>query len=179
VLSIIAKTPIRGLARTPTSDVSSTELRETVGRFCANICDALRRSWLSPEERQEQEKVAAENASRLLEKAKAQACDRFLHPGPSPDCRPSAGTHSRNRRRSPSPPSKMKCRLEPGRSWPFHDMIRRKFEPNLDLGSTRVARAFLHHSPTAQSRARPSSMPQSTCRGPTAKPKVKSRNSSS
>ena len=49
----------------------------------------------------------------------------------------------------------------------------------LTPGSTRLARALLHHSPTGSSRTGPPSAPQSTCRGRTDKPKAKSRNSSS
>jgi hypothetical protein len=33
-------------------DVSSMEVREAIGQFCAHICDELNRPWASPEERQ-------------------------------------------------------------------------------------------------------------------------------
>src|SRR5262249_38342800 len=43
-------------------DVNSTELKQVVERFCGNICRALRRPWLSPEERAAQEAAARQRA---------------------------------------------------------------------------------------------------------------------
>ena len=67
-------------------DVNSKEVREAIERFCANICDALHRPWLSPEEaaarkraeaeRQRQEAEAKRQADEALEKTAALARER-------------------------------------------------------------------------------------------------------
>jgi hypothetical protein len=55
VLSIIAKRQYVDWREFRLRDVNSTEVKEAVERLCANICDALRRPSLSPEEGKAQE----------------------------------------------------------------------------------------------------------------------------
>jgi hypothetical protein len=59
VLSLIAKRQYVDWREFRYLDVNSTEVRREVGRFCADIRDALQRSWVSPEERKQQEEAAA------------------------------------------------------------------------------------------------------------------------
>jgi formylglycine-generating enzyme required for sulfatase activity len=59
VLSIIAKRQYLDWREFRLRDVNSTDVKEAIERFCANICDTLRRSWLSPEERKAMEETAA------------------------------------------------------------------------------------------------------------------------
>jgi hypothetical protein len=75
VLSIIAKRQYVDWRGFRLRDVNSTEVKEAVERFCANICDALRRPWLAPEERKAQEEAA------VLQQAEA---DRKLSGSPRP-----------------------------------------------------------------------------------------------
>jgi formylglycine-generating enzyme required for sulfatase activity len=55
VLSIIAKRQYLDWREFRHRDVTSTDVKEAVERFCAHICDALHRRWLSPEERRKKE----------------------------------------------------------------------------------------------------------------------------
>lgn len=61
--------------------LESPEAGKQIGEFCQNIAEALRRSWLSPEERREQEEVAAkrkdeeEKARRTAEIVRQKAVD--------------------------------------------------------------------------------------------------------
>jgi formylglycine-generating enzyme required for sulfatase activity len=75
VLSIIAKRQYVDRREFRLRDVNSTEVKEAVERLCANICDALRRPSLSPEEGKAQEEAAAlqqAEAERKLQEAEAQ-----------------------------------------------------------------------------------------------------------
>ena len=66
VLSIIAKRQYLDWREFRHRDVHSTDVKEAVERFCAHICEALERSWLSPEQRKQQDAAAA------LERAEAE-----------------------------------------------------------------------------------------------------------
>jgi formylglycine-generating enzyme required for sulfatase activity len=59
VLSLIAKRQYVDWREFRHLDVNSTEVRRAIERFCGHIRDALRRPWVSPEERAAQEKTAA------------------------------------------------------------------------------------------------------------------------
>ena len=59
VLSIIAKRQYLDWRELRHRDIHSTNVMEVVERFCAQICDALRQSWVSPEERKQQEEAEA------------------------------------------------------------------------------------------------------------------------
>jgi hypothetical protein len=59
VLSIIAKRQYLDWREFRHRDVQSTDVKEAVERFCAKICEALHRSWLSREEREKQQEIAA------------------------------------------------------------------------------------------------------------------------
>jgi formylglycine-generating enzyme required for sulfatase activity len=67
VLSIIAKRQYLDWRDLRHHDVNSRDVKEAVERFCAQICEALRRDWLTPEERKTQETAAA------LQKAEAES----------------------------------------------------------------------------------------------------------
>jgi formylglycine-generating enzyme required for sulfatase activity len=66
VLSIIAKRQYVDWRELRHSEVHSKNVKEAVERFCSHVCEALRREWLTPEERRAQEKAAA------LERAEAE-----------------------------------------------------------------------------------------------------------
>jgi TIR domain len=57
VLSIIAKRQYVDWRSHRQLEVNSREVKEAVERFCANVCGALRQSWLSPEEWKAQEEA--------------------------------------------------------------------------------------------------------------------------
>ena len=59
VLSIVGKRQYLDWREFRHHDVNSREVKETIERFCQNICDALYRSWLSPDERKKLEEAAA------------------------------------------------------------------------------------------------------------------------
>jgi formylglycine-generating enzyme required for sulfatase activity len=59
VLSLIAKRQYRDWREFRYLEVSAPEVRREVARFCTDIRNALRRSWVSPEERKQQEEAAA------------------------------------------------------------------------------------------------------------------------
>jgi len=74
VLSIIAKRQYLDWREFRHRDVNSTDVKEALERFCANICNALHRSWLSPEERAAQEEAAAlQHAEVKRKRAEAEA----------------------------------------------------------------------------------------------------------
>lgn len=58
VLSLIARRQYVDWSEFRYLDVDSTEVRRAVGRFCADIRDALNRTWISPEERKQQQEAA-------------------------------------------------------------------------------------------------------------------------
>jgi hypothetical protein len=58
-LSLIARRQYADWREMRYLDIASTEVRREIGRFCTDIRDAVRRSWLSPEERREQEELEA------------------------------------------------------------------------------------------------------------------------
>jgi hypothetical protein len=59
VLSLIAKRQYVDWRKLRHRDVHTTDVSEAVERFCTDIRNALRRSWVSPEERKRQEEAAA------------------------------------------------------------------------------------------------------------------------
>jgi formylglycine-generating enzyme required for sulfatase activity len=59
VLSLIARRQYRDWRDFRYLDVHSAELRREVGRFCTDIRNALRRPWISPEEREREQEAAA------------------------------------------------------------------------------------------------------------------------
>jgi TIR domain len=59
VLAIVAKRQYLDWREHRFRDPGSLEVGQTIERFCQNICDALYRSWLSPQEQKEIEEVAA------------------------------------------------------------------------------------------------------------------------
>jgi hypothetical protein len=69
VLSIIAKRQYLDWREFRHRDVTSTDVKEAVERFCAHICEALHRPWLSPEERQQ---TAEAEARRRAEEEQRQ-----------------------------------------------------------------------------------------------------------
>jgi hypothetical protein len=74
VLSIIAKRQYLDWREFRHREITSPQVKEAIERFCANICDALFRSWLSPEERKELEEAAAReqsDAERVSREAEA------------------------------------------------------------------------------------------------------------
>ncbi len=56
-LSLIAKRQYADWREFRYLDIASTEVRREIGRFCTDIRDAVRRSWLSPEERKNQQEL--------------------------------------------------------------------------------------------------------------------------
>jgi TIR domain len=64
VISIIAKRQYLDWRELRHRDANSPVVKEAIDRFCANICDALNRRWLSPEERKQQDEA---QALRLVE----------------------------------------------------------------------------------------------------------------
>src|SRR5262249_40590848 len=60
LLSAIAKRQYVDWRELRHLDVNSTEMKRTVERFCKNIVEALHRPWLSPQDREREEQVAAE-----------------------------------------------------------------------------------------------------------------------
>jgi hypothetical protein len=71
VLSLLARRQYVDWSEFRYLDVSSTEVRRSVGRFCADIRNAIHRPWISPEERKQQEIAAG----RLKEEAERQHQD--------------------------------------------------------------------------------------------------------
>src|SRR5262249_13601245 len=73
VLSIIAKRQYLDWRELRHRDIRSPNVMERVEHFCAQICDALRRSWVSPEERRQQEAAEQRQAEgeRLRRRAEA------------------------------------------------------------------------------------------------------------
>jgi hypothetical protein len=59
VLSLIAKRQYLDWRKLRHRDVRTTDVSEAVERFCTDIRNALRRSWVSPEERNRQEEAVA------------------------------------------------------------------------------------------------------------------------
>jgi formylglycine-generating enzyme required for sulfatase activity len=72
VLSLIGKRQYFDWREYRYLDVNSTEVRRAVGRFCVDIRDALRKPWMSPEERKAQ---AQAEARRLAEENERQASE--------------------------------------------------------------------------------------------------------
>jgi hypothetical protein len=70
VLSIIANRQYCDWRELRFRDVRSTDVGEAVQRFCSDVCEALRRHWLTSEERKAQEEAAA------LERAEAERKQR-------------------------------------------------------------------------------------------------------
>jgi hypothetical protein len=74
VISIIAKRQYLDWRELRHRDANSPVVKEAIDRFCANICDALNRRWLSPEERKQQDEAQAlrlAEAKRQNEEAEA------------------------------------------------------------------------------------------------------------
>jgi hypothetical protein len=74
VLSLIAQRQYVDWREFRYLDVNSTDVKREVGRFCTHIRDALCRTWLSPEERKQQEEAAARQkaeAERQRQEAEA------------------------------------------------------------------------------------------------------------
>ena len=63
VLSLIAKRQYVDWRKLRHRDPRATDASEAVERFCTHIRDALRRPWISPEERKQQEEAAARQKS--------------------------------------------------------------------------------------------------------------------
>jgi hypothetical protein len=79
VLSMIAKRQYVDWREYRYRDVNTPEIREAIGRFCTTICDALSRSWVSPEQRKELEEVAAREraeADRARQQAEAKRLEQ-------------------------------------------------------------------------------------------------------
>ena len=60
VLSLIAKRQYVDWRKLRHRDVGTTDASEAIERFCTDIRNALRRAWVSPEERKQQEEAAAQ-----------------------------------------------------------------------------------------------------------------------
>jgi len=73
VLSIIAKRQYLDWRELRHRDVHSENVKEMVARFCAQIGDALRQSWVSPEERRQQEAEAQRQAEDERQRREAEA----------------------------------------------------------------------------------------------------------
>jgi len=73
VLSIIAKRQYLDWRELRHRDIHSANVKEAVERFCAQICDALCQSWLSPEERKQQEAAARRQAEAERQRRAAEA----------------------------------------------------------------------------------------------------------
>jgi hypothetical protein len=67
VLSLIARRQYVDWSEFRYLDVNSTEVRRAVGRFCADIRNALQRPWVSPEERWQQQEAAARELAEAEE----------------------------------------------------------------------------------------------------------------
>ncbi len=63
VLSLIAKRQYVDWREFRYLDVSSTDVRKAVGRFCTHIRDAMQRPGFSPQERKQQEQAAAQESA--------------------------------------------------------------------------------------------------------------------
>lgn len=72
LISIFAKRQYVDWRKLRHRDVRAPEVSEAVERFCTDIRDALRRPWLSPEERQQQEEAASRQRLAETERAKQQ-----------------------------------------------------------------------------------------------------------
>jgi hypothetical protein len=64
VISVIARRQYVDWRELRHRDVHSMDVKEAVERFCRHIRDALERSWVSPEERKQQEEGAARERER-------------------------------------------------------------------------------------------------------------------
>ena len=73
VLSIIAKRQYLDWRELRHRDIHSSNVMEVVERFCGQIGDALRRSWVSPEERRQQEAEAHRQAEDERKRREAEA----------------------------------------------------------------------------------------------------------
>ena len=60
VLSLIAKRQYVDWRKLRHRDVGTTDASEAIERFCTHIRNALRRAWVSPEERKQQEEAAGQ-----------------------------------------------------------------------------------------------------------------------
>jgi formylglycine-generating enzyme required for sulfatase activity len=76
VLSIIAKRQYLDWREFRHRDVHSTDVKEAVERFCAHICEALDRSWLSPDERKVQEEATARQSAETERKRQDDEAER-------------------------------------------------------------------------------------------------------
>jgi hypothetical protein len=72
VLSIVAKRQYLDWREFRHREVTSTDVKEAVERFCAHISEALNRPWLPPEERRRKEEAEAEEKRRREAEAKRQ-----------------------------------------------------------------------------------------------------------
>jgi formylglycine-generating enzyme required for sulfatase activity len=146
VLSIIAKRQYVDWRGFRLRDVNSTEVKEAVERFCANICDALRRPRLAPEERKAQEEAAAlqqAEADRKLQEAEAQGREEEVRQHEAVQVRERAGEERR------------KCEAEAGQHIAESEGWRAENEPPKEAeakhrGETEERR------PVRRSEARPS-----------------------
>jgi hypothetical protein len=78
VLAIVAKRQYLDWREHRFRDPGSLEVGQTIERFCQNICDALHRSWLSPQEQKELEEVAAQEratAERARQETEGRRCE--------------------------------------------------------------------------------------------------------
>jgi hypothetical protein len=73
VLSIIAKRQYVDWRQLRLKDINSVDVKESVERFCTNISDALRRTWVTPQEREAREQAVA--LQREEEERKRQEAD--------------------------------------------------------------------------------------------------------
>jgi len=80
VLSIIARRQYRDWREFRYLEVNAPEIRREVARFCTDIRNALRRSWLSPEERKQQEDTAARQ--KAAEEVRLQQAEATPHAEP-------------------------------------------------------------------------------------------------
>jgi hypothetical protein len=73
VLSLIAKRQYVDWRKFRHQDVRTREVSEAVEHFCTHIRDALDRSWVSPQERREQEETAARRQADREQQKEAEA----------------------------------------------------------------------------------------------------------
>jgi len=76
VLTIIAKRQYLDWREFRHREVQSMDVKEAVERFCAHICIALRRPWLSPEEKRKQGEEAARLTAEAERKRQQEEAER-------------------------------------------------------------------------------------------------------
>lgn len=94
ILSLIARRQYVDWSEFRYLDVNSTEVRRAVGRFCADIRNALNRPWVSPEQRKQQQEATPLVTAEAVQQRQVAEVKR----GAEPQARESTAEQDRHHR---------------------------------------------------------------------------------